>query len=127
MMPFDTAFDVVYDAIRTGVTDAGYRSERADNLWLHAKVVQTIVSLICQSGIVIADCSRKNANVFYEAGIAHTIGKEVILLAQNIDDVPFDLRHLSIIPYLPNRQGLEELSEKLTRRIKQIANPNRRA
>jgi hypothetical protein len=60
-------------------------------------VIQTIVSLICQSGIIIADCSGRNANVFYEAGIAHMLGKDVILIAQSMADIPFDLQHLSIL------------------------------
>ena len=34
------------------------------------------------------------ANVFYEAGIALTLVLEVILITQNFEDVPFDLRHL---------------------------------
>jgi len=127
MMPFDAAFKPVYEAITEGVQDAGLRCRRADDLWLHSKVVQTIVSLICQSGIVIADCTKRNANVFYEAGIAHTIGKEVILIAQSMEDVPFDLQHLSVITYMSNRQGLEELSAKLAKRIKDIRNPHRRA
>ena len=38
--------------------------------------------------------SKKNANVFYEVGIAHSFRDSVILLTQDTDDIPFDLRHL---------------------------------
>jgi hypothetical protein len=127
MMPFEAGFDNVYAAIKVAATEAGYRCKRADDLWLHDKVVQTIVSLICQSGIVIADVSRKNANVFYEVGIAHSFGKQVILLVQSINDVPFDLQHLSILTYFPNREGLMKLATDLAKRIRQVANPVRRA
>jgi hypothetical protein len=74
---------------------------------------------------VIADCSGKNANVFYEAGIAHAIGKDVILIAQRIDDVPFDLRHLSILTYHPNDQGLRDLAASLRDRILAVTSPKR--
>lgn len=121
MMPFDASFNGVYDAIRKSATATGYQCNRADDIWLHHQVMQTIVSLICRSGIVIADCTSKNPNVFYEAGIAHTLGRDVILIAQNINDVPFDLRHLSILLYLPNQQGLDELTAKLTDRINAVA------
>jgi hypothetical protein len=34
---------------------------------------------IYSSSIIIADCTGRNPNVFYELGIAHTLGKPVIL------------------------------------------------
>lgn len=121
MMPFDAAFNPVYEAIKAAATAAGYQCQRADDIWLHHQVMQTIVSLICRSDIVIVDCTNKNPNVFYEAGIAHTLGRDVILLAQRIDDVPFDLRHLAILTYFPNQQGLDDLTIKLKARIEAVA------
>jgi len=35
----------------------------------------------------------RNPNVFYEVGYAHALGKIVLLLTQNTDDIPFDLKH----------------------------------
>lgn len=127
MMPFGAAFDGVYTTINAAVEDAGFRCRRADDLWLHHHIIQTIVSLISQSGLVVADCSGKNPNVFYEAGIAHSLGKDVILIAQNLEDVPFDLRHISVLTYFPNEQGLSDLRAKLTKRIHDVTNPVRRA
>lgn len=127
MMPFDAAFNGVYAAIQTGATEAGFRCKRADDLWLHHQIMQTIVSLICQSGMVIADCTGRNPNVFYEAGIAHALGRDVILISQSMNDVPFDLRHLAVITYFPNTQGLQELADKLKERIPAVAERRRRA
>lgn len=127
MMPFGAKFDPVYKTIKGAVEDAGFRCTRADDLWLHHHIIQTIVSLISQSGLVIADCSDKNPNVFYEAGIAHSLGKDVILIAQSLDDIPFDLRHISILTYFPNKEGLKDLKAKLTKRIHDVTNPVRRA
>ena len=44
-----------------------------------------------KAAIVVCDLSRKKANVFYETGIAHTLGKDVILIAQAKEDIPFDI------------------------------------
>ena len=45
--------------------------------------------MIRRSRVVIADCSRKNPNVFYvRIGIAHSRGREVILITQSSDDIP---------------------------------------
>jgi hypothetical protein len=58
--------------------------------------------------------------VFYETGIAHTVGKEVILITQTIDDVPFDLRHLRCIVYEYTPKGIQLLETNLTNTINNI-------
>jgi hypothetical protein len=50
----------------------------------------------------------------------HTLGKGVILLTQNEEDVPFDLRHLKYIDYSITKRGQEKLVEDLTLTIKSI-------
>jgi len=79
-----------------------------------------VVSLIDRSRIVICDCSGRNPNVFYEAGIAHTLGREVILLTQSEHDIPFDLRHLRYVLYHNNGEGRAELGAALVRRMQTI-------
>ncbi len=113
MMPFDARFNPVYEAITTAATALELRAKRADDIWIHSQVIQDIVSLICQSGVIIADCTGRNPNVFYEIGIAHMLGREVILITQDIKDVPFDLQYLRALVYLPNQQGFDDLTEKL--------------
>ena len=120
MMPFDAGFTPVYEAIRAGAVAASYECHRADDIWLHPHIMQTIVSLICRSNIVVADCTNRNPNVFYEAGIAHTLGRDVILIAQSINDVPFDLRALHVLLYLPNGEGLARLTADVTARMAAI-------
>ena len=117
MMPFGAGFNDVYAVIVEAVELAGKRCKRADDLWKHDAIIQDIVFLICTSSIVICDLSRKNANVFYEAGIAHTLGKDVILIAQSEDDIPFNLRHLRHIQYLDNSEGRALLAQRLMDRI----------
>lgn len=41
----------------------------------------------------------KNANVFYELGLAHAAQKPVVFTSANLEDVPFDLRHLRVLIY----------------------------
>src|SRR3989344_4808009 len=94
MMPFDAGFTDVYASIQQASADAGLRCRRADDIWENAAIIQDVVALIDRSRIVICDCTGRNPNVFYEAGIAHTLGREVILITQNEQDIPFDLRHL---------------------------------
>jgi len=55
--------------------------------------------------------------VFYEIGIAHTLGKHVVLITQSEDNVPFDLRHLRFVEYLNNEEGRHDLVDKVGKRI----------
>jgi hypothetical protein len=72
---------------------------------------------IYASRMVIAECTGRNANVFYELGIAHTLGKPAILITQQLEDTPFDLRHLRIIVYKDTDEGREALKQQLERAI----------
>ncbi|MBL6750845.1 MAG: hypothetical protein ISP90_10005 [Nevskia sp.] len=120
MMPFDAAFDPVYESIQLAAGKAELRCSRADDIWEHPSIIQDVVSLIDRSRIVICDCSGRNPNVFYEAGIAHTLGRDVILISQNEHDIPFDLRHLRYIRYLNNAEGRRALSQKLQERMQTL-------
>ena len=117
MMPFNAAFDEVYAAITRSAVRSGMRCSRVDGIWENHSVIQDVISLIDRSRYVVCDCSGRNPNVFYEIGIAHTLGKEVILITQSGDDVPFDLKHLRYIPYSNNPAGRQSLEEALVARI----------
>ncbi len=121
MMPFSGAFTRVYQTVRTALEAEGYECKRADDFWLHPHIVQDIIELICTSRIVICDLSDKNPNVFYETGIAHTLGKDVILITQSMNDVPFDLRSLRCITYLNNQEGCDKLAGEVLDRLRTIA------
>ena len=120
MMPFDSSFNPVYSAIKNSIEDLDLDCCRADDMWQNEQIMQDIVSLICKSSVVICDCTGRNPNVFYEAGIAHALGKNVILLAQHESDVPFDLRHLRYLKYLNNEEGLLNMTSSLKGRVSKL-------
>jgi hypothetical protein len=121
MMPFHPNFTPVYAALQQVAAACGLRCRRADDIWENPAVIQDVVSLIDRSRVVICDCTGRNPNVFYETGIAHTLGREVILITQNADDIPFDLRHLRYVQYLNNGEGLARLSAHLQQRLEVLA------
>ena len=75
----------------------GFRAMKADDIFRQASIMDDIWTFINIARLVVADVTGKNPNVFYELGIAHTIGKDAIILTQNKEDVPFDLRHLRFL------------------------------
>lgn len=120
MMPFKDEFSGVYDAIRQCAETLDLRCNRADDIWHNHAVIQDIASLISRARVVVCDCSGQNANVFYEAGIAHALGRDVILITQSAQDVPFNLNHLRYVTYLNNAEGLQELATAVRERIQTI-------
>lgn len=118
MMPFDRSFDSVYAAIKESAKANFMTVERADQIWDHSEIIQDIFSLIYRSHIVVCDFSNANTNVFYETGIAHTLGKHVIPMARHMSELPFDLKHHRAIIYQHNEEGISKLKEQLTQRIR---------
>jgi hypothetical protein len=53
----------------------------------------------------------------YEIGIAHTLGKPVILITQFMDAIPFDLRAVRHIHYEYSPRGCKQLEECLAQSI----------
>lgn len=120
MMPFNVSFNDIYAAIQLAARNVGLQCRRADDFWENAAIIQDVVALIDRSRIVVCDCSGRNPNVFYETGIAHTLGREVILITQSENDIPFDLRHLRYVHYLNNAEGHNMLTAALQGRMQTI-------
>lgn len=100
MMPFGAWFDRYYQEIYApAIKEAGFEPIRADELFSTGSVVEQIWDQIEKAKLLLADLSNKNANVFYELGLAHAARKPVVFTSSNVDDVPFDLRHLRVIIY----------------------------
>jgi len=70
--------------------------------------------------LVIADLTQRNPNVFYEVGIAHTLKKDVLLISQSMDDVPFDFRHLRVLTYEYTPRGCKKLEMSVAENINAI-------
>ena len=118
MMPFSAEFDPVWDTLKATAAEGGWICQRADDIWEDNVVINDVVSLIARSKVVICDLTHRNSNVFYEAGIAHTIGREVVLIAQSKHDIPFDLTHYRHVLYYPNSEGLLQLKAALSQRLR---------
>lgn len=120
MMPFAAEFRPVYKALQTCAAAAGMRCQRADDIWIADHVIQDVVTLLCRASVVVCDLTGRNANVFYEMGIAHVLAREVIIITQDAHDVPFDVAHIRHVRYLRNREGLKQLREDVQRRLETL-------
>ncbi len=77
---------------------------RADNLF-GQDVMKDIFRSLVQCRLIIAETTSRNPNVFYELGMCHAMGRNVVLLTQNAKDIPFDLLRFRHCVYEDNSQG----------------------
>ncbi|MFV1992211.1 MAG: hypothetical protein ACC652_15870, partial [Acidimicrobiales bacterium] len=64
---------------------------RADKDPTPGRISERIVRSIIDAEIVVVDATGGNPNVFYELGLAHAFGKNVILLSDSAESIPFDV------------------------------------
>lgn len=124
MMPFSSNFTPVYQAIQRACGQTPLPAKRADEVWNNSTVISDILELINHSAVVICDLTDRNANVFYELGIAHAWAKTVIPITQSDADVPADLRHHRYLRYLNNKEGLEAMERDLATRLTGLLGKN---
>lgn len=100
-MPFSAELHYFYLYLRHHLqTSHNLICERADAAVLTVPLLDKIKDYINRADIIIADCSGRNPNVFYELGIAHTLNKDVVLITHDaISEAPSDIRHYEFIRY----------------------------
>lgn len=118
VMPFHNKYDKIFTSIKNGCVKAGFSPCRTDENYVVGDILRNIVDTILRSQVVIAVIDGNNPNVFYEIGIAHSIGKPVIFIANKnrMDANKFDLDHNRIILY----NNIQELESELLKYINNI-------
>jgi predicted nucleotide-binding protein len=91
--------------------------------------MQDIFKAICEARIIIADMTRLNPNVMYELGMAHTLGKETILIYQKkrVIKFPFDLAHIRRVEYENSATGGKKLENELREVLRNILSMSARS
>jgi hypothetical protein len=100
IMPFGIPFDRYYANIFVpAIQEAGLRAHRADSIFSSTTIMSDVWHSIRNASVIVADVTGKNANVFYELGLAHASRKPVVLITATLEDVPFDLKGLRVVEY----------------------------
>ena len=102
IMPFRPELGFFYRTLKEHVERAfpGVRVERGDDRVLTRPLLEKIADLIRDADVVIADCSGRNPNVFYELGLAHALDRQVVLVTSDpVTDAPTDVRAFEFISY----------------------------
>jgi hypothetical protein len=116
LMPFKDDFDNIYKyGIKGTAEKVGAYAERVDEQNYIEGTLDRIFNQISKADVIVADMTGRNANVYYEVGYAHALGKIVLLLTQNANDIPFDLIHRPHTIYAASK--IDKLEEDLTQKL----------
>lgn len=120
IMPFQDDLKPIYDHIKQIARNLNMTVKRGDDFFSHSTIMAEIWAVTNSAKLIICDCTGKNPNVFYELGIAHTLGKPTIIITQDAADIPFDLRQYRYVSYKNTWQGREQFEKELREAIEKI-------
>jgi hypothetical protein len=108
-MPFAPEMDDVFHyGIQGAVNAAGLLCERGDLSAFTGDVLNWVKQRISSATLVVADLSSANPNVYLEVGYAWGCRVPTVLLAQDVNDLKFDVKGQRCLLYKSIR-NLEEL------------------
>lgn len=122
VMPFSNTFKSEYEkVIIPAIEENDIKCVRGDEIYSKQRIMDDIWNSLRNCKIVVAELTGKNPNVMYEVGLAHAIGKPVIIITRNEQDVPFDLKDLRYLYYDTNdpfwgdnlKKGLSNLIKRV--------------
>lgn len=112
IMPFQEQFLELYGMIKEKLKEK-YEFSNAEDLENKRNILQDIVVGIAQADVVIADVTQLNPNVFYELGLCHALNKKVILITQDISELPFDIRSYRVSEYQTNFWKINDIINEI--------------
>jgi len=101
MQPFAPPYSGYYEMIfKPAIERAGLIPVRADaEIFGAGKIMDQVWRGIRRAKVLLAELTTRNANVYYELGLAHAQGKPVVLIAAEGESVPFDVHHIRVVYY----------------------------
>jgi len=126
VMPFASTYNTEYERIiRPAVETVELACVRANEIYSKPQITADIWKSLRSARIVIAELTGRNSNVLYEVGLAHALGKPVIIITRNEDDVPFDLKALRYLYYnIDDPFWGENLRNALTEMLQKLLKEN---
>jgi hypothetical protein len=122
VMQYAEPYDTFYrEVIQSQAAASGFDVVRIDEKGGPGIIFQDIQREIEQVEIVIAEITPVNANVFYELGYAHALGKPTILLARRDAVLPFDIQSFRVFFYNDSIGGKAEVERNLRKHLDAIA------
>lgn len=113
-MKFGSDTDYLREAIRTGISDAGYHAIFIDEVEHNNFITPELLKHIRDSKFVVVDLTHQNNGAYFEEGYAMGLGKPVIQLCKRGTSLHFDIAQKNTIMW----DAEDDIPQKLCNRIK---------
>lgn len=120
LTPFHPDYEDVYLNICETCRSLKLCAMRSDEEYVKTDLLKHIVKCIVEARVIIANIDGRNANVFYELGIAHALNKPTILISKVDSPVPFDVQGQFVILY----HSASDLQNKLGNSLLKVLTSN---
>jgi len=116
---FSTEYKKTYEVCKSVCNEMSLNLLRGDETQSIGDIFSQILRLIVKSSFIIVNIDGKNPNVFYELGIAHTLGKNIMFISKRGNEMPFDVRQYRTLFYNKEEELKDTLSDSITNFNKQ--------
>lgn len=118
VMQFTQPFNELWRSVVEPVCRSkGIDAKRADDDYGPGMIISDVVARIRESALIIAEITPANANVYYEVGYAHALGKPTILIAERGTKLPFDISGFRVLMYENSIDGKAKFEEGLIKHL----------
>ncbi|PSU66553.1 hypothetical protein C9J20_13755 [Photobacterium phosphoreum] len=114
LAPINPRFERQINAIKSACNDIGIDCETADEEFISGPILSVILKKMLTANIVIAVIDGRNPNVFYELGLAHALGKTVVMVSGGLEDIPFDIQsQRMVLVDWDNKDSIEKIRKSI--------------
>lgn len=113
LAPIHPIFKKQNELIKSAFSSLGMTCETADEEFVSGPILSVIVRRILSASVVVALIDGRNPNVYYEIGLAHAFGKSVLMVANGVEDVPFDIQSQRLV--IVDWENQQEAFKKIQR------------
>lgn len=99
LTPFHSMYEETYNTIKSACKMNDLVAVRGDEAFKAGNILRHIVEQIICSPYIIANINGRNPNVHYELGIAHALGKNILLVSEGVEEIAFDLQSERVLIY----------------------------
>ncbi len=103
LTPFHERYEQTFLTIKAGCDLNKLVAVRGDESFKAGNILKHIIEQIIISPFIIANINGRNPNVHYELGIAHSLGKNILLVSEGVDEIAFDLQSERVLTYSSHR------------------------
>jgi hypothetical protein len=110
--------EIFEEVFKPAFKEIDYSCERAKPET--GSLIKSIITKLHNSFIVLADITDRNANVFYELGVRHSLSKRTIIVTQDANHIPSDLKGYWSIVYSTTPSGVKKFKHDIKELVTNI-------